>query len=154
MRYLFLLLPVFGIALCFESEQWEVSLPSDSSKKKPGSTPSDSITLAKHGEYLVHHVAMCVQCHSPRNEHGTLDRQQLLSGAAMPVESPFEKQEWAFRAPSLRGLPSGWSEQNLVKFLQTGEPATTHQIRPPMPPFRLSKQDAMSVAAYLKSLAD
>ena len=150
-----LLLPFVGVAaLCFGLGQSEPTPQSTgSSKESAESTATDQNGLAKHGEYLVHRVAMCVQCHTPRHEDGTLDRQRLLSGAPMPVESPFKEQDWAFRAPSLRGLPGGWNEQDLVKFLRTGEPPTAHEIRPPMPPFRFNQRDAESVAAYLKSLA-
>jgi cytochrome c553 len=109
-------------------------------------------TPVEHGKYIVHHVAMCIHCHTPRSEDGVLDPQRLLQGAPMPVESPFPRQQWAFQAPKIAGLPGGWSEQDLVKFLQTGETPTGHQPQPPMPPFRLSEEDAQSVAAYLKSL--
>ena len=49
---------------------------------------------AQRGEYLVNHVAMCVYCHTPRQEDGTLIRQQLLSGAPMPLKSPFPGEVW------------------------------------------------------------
>src|SRR5215813_7901964 len=32
----------------------------------------------QHGEYLVLHVAMCVQCHTPRDDQGQLNRTRLL----------------------------------------------------------------------------
>ena len=38
----------------------------------PASTTSDN--QIAHGKYLVLHVAMCVQCHTPRNEQGELGR--------------------------------------------------------------------------------
>src|SRR4051812_16166439 len=40
------------------------------------------------GDYLVHNVAMCVQCHTPRTHDGTLLMNQQLQGAPMPVSSP------------------------------------------------------------------
>ena len=118
--------------------------------------PSDASTaqqaIVEHGQYIVHHVAMCIYCHSPRSEEGVLDREQLLQGAPMPVESPFKGQRWAFRAPKLAGLPGGWSEEDLIRFLQTGETTTGRAPLPPMPPFRMTERDATAVAAYLKSL--
>jgi mono/diheme cytochrome c family protein len=45
--------------------------------------------LIQRGEYLVRHVAMCVQCHTPRDPQGRLDETHLLQGASMPVPSPF-----------------------------------------------------------------
>src|SRR5690606_36491995 len=62
------------------------------------------------GEYLVHHVAMCVQCHSPRDASGQLDRSRLLTGGRIPVRPPWPDQQWAFTAPRIAGLP-GRSEE-------------------------------------------
>jgi mono/diheme cytochrome c family protein len=106
----------------------------------------------RRGRYLVHDVAMCVQCHSPRDEQGELIDQELLAGARMPVRSPFAQTEWAFRAPRLAGLPGGWSEDELASFLQTGKSPTGRTPRAPMPPFGLTEEDARAVAAYLASL--
>ena len=106
----------------------------------------------ERGQYIVHHVAMCIYCHTPRSEAGVPDEQRLLQGAPMPVASPFPRQQWAFQAPKIAGLPGGWTEPDMVKFLQTGESPTGHRPQPPMPPFRFNEQDAQAVAAYLKSL--
>jgi cytochrome c553 len=108
--------------------------------------------LTRHGQYLVHQVAMCVHCHSPHNNDGSLDERRLLAGAPVPLKSPFAKQEWAYQAPALAGLPGGWSEDQLARFLQTGETPNKHPARPPMPPYRLTQQDARAIAAYLRSL--
>ena len=40
----------------------------------------------------------------------------------------------------------------MVKVLTTGVNPEGHKTIPPMPPFRLNKDDARAVAAYLKSL--
>lgn len=106
----------------------------------------------RRGEYLVTSVAMCEQCHTPRNEQGELLRLQLLQGAQIPVRSPWTAQQWAFRAPSLAGLPGGWSEADVVKLLMTGKDPNDRSPNPPMPPFRMNREDATAVAAYLKSL--
>lgn len=105
------------------------------------------------GEYLVTHLAMCVQCHTPRDARGALDRRRLLQGAPVPVKSPWVDQEWAFQAPSLAGLPGGWTEEQLIRFLETGRDISGRYARPPMPPFRMTREDAAAVAAYLRSLA-
>ncbi|MGH7201198.1 MAG: c-type cytochrome [Planctomycetaceae bacterium] len=103
------------------------------------------------GRYLVHHVAMCVQCHSPRDAQGGLRERQLLQGAPMPVESPFAGQEWAAYAPRLAGLP-GWESGRIVTLLRTGRRPNGESPRPPMPRFQMTEQDARAVVAYLKSL--
>jgi mono/diheme cytochrome c family protein len=113
---------------------------------------SNALGLVAHGEYIVHQVAMCIYCHTPRSAAGVIDEEQLLQGAPMPVESPFEGQRWAFLAPKLAGLPGGYREADVIKFLQTGETPAGHTPLPPMPPFRMTERDAAAVAAYLKSL--
>jgi mono/diheme cytochrome c family protein len=118
---------------------------------QPGTSDSQQAEV-EHGQYIVHHVAMCIQCHTPRNKEGVLDGEQLLQGAPIPVDSPFAGQRWAFQAPRLAALPGGWSEEQLIRFLQTGETISGRQPLPPMPPFRMSERDAAAVAAYLKSL--
>ena len=103
------------------------------------------------GDYLVNLVAMCVQCHTPRDANGDLDRTHLLQGAPMPVSSPFPNKKWAFRAPAIAGLP-GWSDEDVVSLLTTGRRLNGYMPNPPMPPFRLSREDAEAVVAYLRSL--
>jgi hypothetical protein len=106
----------------------------------------------ERGKYLVLHVAMCVQCHTPRNDQGELDQSRLLQGAPVPIKSPFPSQTWAFEAPKIAGLPGGWTEADLIHLLQTGKGPRGRVPQPPMPPFRLSQADATAIAAYLKSL--
>ena len=106
----------------------------------------------EHGKYLVHQVAMCVVCHTPKSEDGKLQMQKLLQGGRIPMRSPYSSQQWALEAPQLAGLPGGWTQASLAEFLQTGQTPTGSLIRPPMPPFRMNERDAHSVAAYLRSL--
>ena len=120
---------------------------SDASEPPPAQESS-----AERGQYIVHHVAMCIYCHTPRSIDGVLDDQRLLQGAPMPVASPFPRQRWAFQAPKIAGLPGGWTEADMVQFLRTGESPTGRQPQPPMPPFRFNTEDAQAVTAYLKSL--
>lgn len=103
------------------------------------------------GRYLVHHVAMCVQCHTPRDANGELDRTRLLKGASVPVSSPFPTQRWAFVAPAIAGLP-GFSDEDEITLLTTGHRPGSAVPKPPMPPFRLTREDAEAVVAYLRSL--
>lgn len=103
------------------------------------------------GKYLVHHVAMCVQCHTPRDASGALDRTRLLKGAPVPVGSPFPTQQWAPIAPAIAGLP-GLSDDDEIALLTTGRRLGNPAPRPPMPPFRLTRADAEAVVAYLRSL--
>lgn len=105
----------------------------------------------ERGKYLVHHVAMCVACHTPHTADGRLITERLLQGSPMPVSSPFPRQTWAFRAPAIAGL-GGFSEEAIVTLLQTGSRPGGEVPELPMPPFRMTEEDARAVAAYLKSL--
>jgi mono/diheme cytochrome c family protein len=116
--------------------------------------PTPRVARVAHGHYLTQHVAMCIQCHTPRDEKGDLDRHRLFRGAAIPLKSPWPDQEWAVRTPSLAGLPGGWSQDQLATFLQTGKDANGRTPKPPMPPFRLTPDDATAIAAYLRSLTE
>src|ERR1043166_1451124 len=105
----------------------------------------------QHGEYLVMRVAMCVQCHTPRDQQGRLLETRLLQGAPMPVQSPFRSSPWAFQAPTIAGLP-GWPAEDAITVLQTGKRRDGSSPRPPMPPFRFTQEDATAIVAYLQSL--
>jgi mono/diheme cytochrome c family protein len=105
----------------------------------------------ERGRYLVHQVAMCVQCHSPRDERGQLVKLGLLEGGTIPMEPPFRDRPWAFEAPKLAGLP-GWEPQEVVHLLVTGTRRNGRSPRPPMPPFRMTEEDARAIVAYLESL--
>jgi len=105
----------------------------------------------ERGEYLVGSVAMCVQCHTPRNARGEIDQTKLFRGAPIPVKAPFKDQQWAFRAPDIAGLP-GWTPRDAVRLLETGHRASGISPKAPMPTYRLTRTDAEAVVAYLKSL--
>ena len=104
------------------------------------------------GEYIATKVAMCVQCHSPRSATGVLDPDRLFMGTALPFKSPYTGLEFAMSTPRLRGLPSGFHDGDLVNLLTTGHDLRGRTPRAPMPPYRMSEDDARAVAAYLASL--
>ena len=133
-----------GLVLLVLSVAYGVSAAQRSVHTSPGEQ-------LQRGQYLVEHVAMCVQCHTPRNAQGELDRTRLLQGAPIPVPAPFPMSQWAFKAPKIAGLP-GWMAEDAERLLQTGRSARGYVPRPPMPQFRMTQEDAAAVVAYLKSL--
>jgi mono/diheme cytochrome c family protein len=114
----------------------------------PQSTQEESV---RRGEYLTRHVAMCVQCHSPRGSDGELIESRLLGGAKVPVENPFPNDPWASYAPQLAGLP-GYQPEEVIAVLTRGKRSDGQYPRPPMPPFRMTESDAAAVVHYLQSL--
>jgi mono/diheme cytochrome c family protein len=144
---------VYGCNVDMYSSMWRIGLGLLMVALACGVTTAQPAPSAQiqHGKYLVEHVAMCVQCHTPRDTNGALDRTRLLQGAPIPVPAPFPTSQWAFEAPKIASLP-GWTVEDAMRLLQTGMSATGYAPRPPMPPFRMTQEDAAAVVAYLKSL--
>jgi hypothetical protein len=108
--------------------------------------------LKERGHYLVHQVAVCVDCHSPRGPDGQFIAGRHLTGSPLPFK-PTVDMPWAPAAPPIAGLP-GYTEEAAIEFLTTGKrPHRLPPPRPPMPEYRLIREDASAVVAYLKSLA-
>jgi mono/diheme cytochrome c family protein len=121
------------------------------SEHRGGASPSASGASVERGRYLTHEVAMCVQCHSPRDASGQIIESQEFRGAPMPLRSPYPSAEFALRAPDLRSLASH-SEDAVVRLLETGIARDGGRPQLPMPPFRMNHEDAQSIAMYLRSL--
>ena len=103
------------------------------------------------GRYIVQHVGMCGDCHTPRNAKGEPIASRELQGAPLGMR-PLHPMPFARSAPEIAGLPANWTAAQTAHFLQTGiRPDGTSPL-PPMPPYRLSKQDAWAVVDYLKTL--
>jgi mono/diheme cytochrome c family protein len=115
------------------------------------SSAENAAAPVQRGEYIVHHVAMCVECHSPRDSSGDLIEGRLLTGGRIPVAQPFAAMDWALRPPRLAGLP-GWRTEEIVTLLMEGARPGHESPDPPMPPFRLNRDDAEAVVSYLRSL--
>lgn len=118
---------------------------------KNGETADAS--LVAHGQYIVHQVAMCIDCHSPRDPSGAFISGKDLAGAPLGFK-PLFPMPWNPTAPGISGLPAGYTEETLAHYLATGtRPNNLPPTLPPMPSYRMSDRDAKAVAAYLASLA-
>jgi mono/diheme cytochrome c family protein len=107
--------------------------------------------LVARGQYIVDGVAMCGQCHTPRDGQGVPERSHWLEGASLWLTPAQPAADWPLQAPRLAGSPPG-TDADMVKLLTTGIWSTGAYLRPPMPQFRMNVQDAEAVVAYLKSL--
>jgi mono/diheme cytochrome c family protein len=105
----------------------------------------------KRGQYLVGRVAMCGECHSPRNDKGEYDRSQWLQGELIDYK-PVHPMPFAAVAPGIAGLPTFATDEQAMKFMETGTNALGKRAMPPMPQFRFNHEDAVAVVAYLRSL--
>ena len=107
--------------------------------------------LIERGKYIVENVAMCERCHTPRDENGNPERSNWLKGGPVQLKQTYPTPTWAEREPRIAGAPPGTDEQ-FITLLTTGISRTGAPPNLPMPPFRMTRQDAEAVLAYLKSL--
>jgi len=103
------------------------------------------------GKYIVESVAVCGQCHTPRDSEGNPDRNRWLQGSPLPYMPPKPDPNWPLSAPRIAGNPPA-NDADMVKLLTTGIWTTGTRLRFPMPQFRMDRKDAEAVVAYLKSV--
>lgn len=105
------------------------------------------------GAYLVQGLGHCNECHVERDAFGGMRSDQSLSGGQIPV------QNWY--APDLstqaNGGLAGWSEQDIVDLLKTGQSAKGAAFGPMAEVVARSTQhlndaDLRAIAGYLQSL--
>jgi len=103
------------------------------------------------GKYIVEGVAMCELCHTRRDENGAPDQGNWLMGGPVQLRPTYPAPQWATSAPRIAGGPPG-TEADFIRLVTTGIARTGQPPNPPMPQFRMSRQDAEAVFAYLNSL--
>jgi mono/diheme cytochrome c family protein len=117
----------------------------------PHSATGSAAKVAR-GKYLVDQVGMCEDCHTPRDERGSLITAKYLQGAPIGFKPVAPVPVWAEKSPAIAGLP-GWEDAAAIRFFMTGIGYNELPPRPPMPAYRFNRQDAEAVVAYLRSLA-
>ena len=105
----------------------------------------------EHGRYLVENVAMCEECHTPRDASGNLDESRKLQGAAIWIMPVHPMTDWSMRAPALAGFP-GFTDEQGAQILEKGIGPNGLPIQPPMHVYHMTHADARAVIAYLRSL--
>lgn len=118
---------------------------------KSANTPQATEGQVAHGKYIVEGVAMCANCHTPRDNEGRLERNHWLQGASLWILPARPTTNWPLKTPRIGGNPPATDEE-MVTLLTTGIWKDGTRLRAPMPQFRMSKEDAQAVVAYLKSL--
>jgi len=114
-------------------------------------SPQDPDATIERGRYLVTQVGMCQDCHTPRDENGMLLEDKWLQGSLIKF-SPLMEMPWADAAPGIAGLP-GYTDDDAKRLLTSAVSRTGEPLRPPMPPYKFSNEDADAVISYLRSLA-
>jgi alcohol dehydrogenase (quinone), cytochrome c subunit len=123
----------------------------------PGFERSQRGAAWNRGAYLVQGLGHCGSCHTPR---GLLAQEKGLTESASTFLSGAELDQWSasnLRGDVLSGL-GGWSEADLVAFLQTGHNSRSTAFGTMIEVINnstqhLSAADLWAIARYLKSLA-
>ena len=129
-----------------------------SSREKPPAAPQKSAAQAPEqssvdrGRYLVENVAMCEECHTPRDAGGNLDESRRLQGAQIWIMPVHANPNWAMNAPALAGF-GGYSDEQGAAVLEKGLGPNGVPIRPPMHIYHMNHADAQAIIAYLRSLS-
>ena len=127
-------------------------LPRESSAAPAQKSPAmASQSPVERGKYLVEDVAMCQECHTPRNANGELDQSRWLQGAPIWIMPVHPTSNWAMRAPGLAGF-QGFTDEQGEMVLEKGLDPNGLPIQPPMHIYHMNHADAQAIIAYLRSL--
>lgn len=137
---------VIMVGICVTTAQSQ-----NSTGKAGGATRDNNQSQVAKGRYIVEGVARCGQCHTPRDPQGGFDRSRWLEGAPVWLLPAEPTEDWPLQAPRIAGSPPG-TDAEMIKLLMTGLWRNNKPLRPPMPQFRMTVEDAQAVVAYLKSL--
>jgi hypothetical protein len=119
-------------------------------QKNAAQAPAQS--NVEHGRYLVEDVAMCEECHTPRDKNGNLDETRRLQGAQIWIMPVHSNPNWANNAPPLAGFGE-YSDQQGEDILERGLGPNGETIRQPMHIYHMNHADAQAIIAYLRSLS-
>jgi mono/diheme cytochrome c family protein len=119
----------------------------------PAQAPKSGI---ERGRYLVEHVSLCVDCHTPRNSIGVPNRSLYLAGASKKI-GPLGQAVPNITPDKETGI-GDWKREDIVEVLLTGTKPDLDNIQGLMAEViehgykSMTKEDALAIADYLKSV--
>jgi mono/diheme cytochrome c family protein len=119
----------------------------------PARAPSSGI---ERGRYLVDHVSLCGDCHTPRNWIGVPNRSLYLAGAS--AKTGFLGEDVPNITPDKETGIGDWKREDIVEVLLTGTKPDLDNIQGLMSEVveqgykNMTKEDALAIADYLKSV--
>jgi hypothetical protein len=119
--------------------------------QKSSTAPAAQGGAVDRGRYLVENVAMCEECHTPRDANGNLDESRRLQGAPIWISPVHPNPNWANNAPPLSGFGDYTDDQG-EQILEKGVGPNGLAIRQPMHIYHMNREDALAIIAYLRSL--
>ena len=119
----------------------------------PAQPPKSGI---ERGRYLVEHVSLCSDCHTPRNSIGVPNRSLYLAGASKKI-GPLGQAVPNLTPDKETGI-GDWKREDIVEVLLTGTKPDLDNIQGLMAEViehgykSMTKEDALAIADYLKSV--
>ena len=122
----------------------------------PAQAPKAGI---ERGRYLVNHVSICGDCHTPRNSIGVLNRSLYLAGVA-PKMDRSEKRYPNITPDKETGI-GDWKREDIAELLITGTKPDFDNVQglmyeviqgTPHGYKDMKREDALAIADYLKSI--
>jgi mono/diheme cytochrome c family protein len=119
------------------------------SSNSPARAPESGI---ERGRYLVEHVALCIDCHTPRNFMGVPDRSLYLAGAK---KGPLGEEIPNITPDKETGI-GDWSREDIAGLLLTGTRPDLDKVEGLMAEVieagfkNMKREDALAIADYLK----
>ena len=111
----------------------------------------------ERGRYLVNHVSLCSDCHTPRNPIGVPKRDLYLAGAS--AKSGFLGEDVPNITPDKETGIGDWKREDIAELLLTGTKPDLDNVQGLMSEVvehgykNMTKEDALAIADYLKSVA-
>lgn len=121
------------------------------SHQAPAHPPRNGI---ERGRYLVEHVALCADCHTPRNAIGVPNRAFYLAGNK---SGPFGEEVPNITPDKQTGIGE-WSREDIANLLLKGDKPDGDTVQGLMAEVieagykRMKKEDALAIADYLQSV--
>ena len=119
----------------------------------PPQAPKSGI---ERGRYLVNHVSLCGDCHTPRNTIGVPKPALYLAGAS--AKSGFLGEDVPNITPDKETGIGDWKREDIAELLLTGTKPDLDNVQGLMAEVvehgykNMTKEDALAIADYLKSV--
>jgi mono/diheme cytochrome c family protein len=113
----------------------------------------------ERGRYLVNHVALCADCHTPRNSIGVPNQSMYLAGASQKI-GPLGEAVANITPDKETGIGE-WKREDIVELLKSGTKPDLDNVQglmyeviqgTPHGYKDMTKEDALAIADYLKSI--
>lgn len=130
-----------------------------SKKNEAGNTGEDSLkALVERGEYLAHHVALCMDCHSIRDT-GLFSMPVVPGTEGGGAAFPFGKEDGIpgeITSPNITPFAlKDWTDEEIVRAITQGVNKKGDTLFPIMPYHnysRMTKNDIHAIVAYMRTL--